>query len=308
MTNKLLLLTKDNDHYRHLLEQATLPQLTILDDDPANIRTANIWFAEPALAAPLIVHASHLQWLQSTFAGVDKLIGKNQRQDYLLTNIKGIFGSLMSEYVFGYLLAHQRHHAHYRQLQSQATWRAQRFKTLQGQRLLILGTGSIAQHIASTAKHFGMHVTGINRHGNSVNGFDVTAALNTLTLHLPTADAIVSVLPSTPHTQQILTAPVLKLFKETAVLCNIGRGDVLDLDALSLQLHSKPHQLAILDVFSQEPLPTQHPIWQCDNAIITPHIAAPSFPEQIIDIFCRNYQHWLAAKPLEFTVNFERGY
>jgi phosphoglycerate dehydrogenase-like enzyme len=107
MANKLLLLTRENKIYRELLTQCNLPDLVILNNESDSIIEADIWFAEPALAAPLISQAKNLRWLQSTFAGVDKLVIPTLRRDYLLTNVRGIFGPLMSEYLFGYLLGYQ---------------------------------------------------------------------------------------------------------------------------------------------------------------------------------------------------------
>ncbi|NKF49491.1 D-2-hydroxyacid dehydrogenase [Shewanella sp. WXL01] len=308
MSNKLLLLTRENEQYRQLIESCNLPELTILGDSPNSILEANIWFAEPALALPLLGHANELRWMQSTFAGVDKLMGKRQRKDYQLTNVKGIFGPLMSEYVFGYLLSHQRQHDLYQLQQQQKLWLPTSFKSLQGQNLLLLGTGSIAQHIAVTAKHFGMTVTGINRQGRQVPGFDCVDTLAHLDRHLVIADAIVSVLPSTTETAGTLNRHALTQLKHDAVLFNIGRGDVLDLNELTVLLDQRPQMRAILDVFNQEPLPSEHPIWECQNAVITPHIAAPSFPEQVVEVFSQNYQNWLSQKPLDYVVEFERGY
>ncbi|WP_144211250.1 D-2-hydroxyacid dehydrogenase [Shewanella donghaensis] len=308
MAHKLLLLTQDNDKFRQLLSAHNLEELIILGDDPSSISSANIWFAEPNLAAPLLNLGNNLQWMQSTFAGVDRITGSRQRRDYTLTNIKGIFGPLMSEYLFGYLLAHQREHAKYKQQQQHKQWIPGSFRTLQNQSLLLLGTGSIAQHIAQTAKHFGMRVTGLSRSGAAKPHFDHVDTIENLADYVTTSHAIASILPSTLETKNILNEAMLSLLPEECVLFNLGRGDVLDLDALAKQLQNKPLQNAVLDVFNQEPLPSEHPIWQCANAIITPHIAAPSFPEQVVEVFVENYHLWTAQQPLKHQVDFFKGY
>lgn len=311
MGHKLLLLTKANEQYRQLIAAQQLPGLEILDDNPTNISRADILLAEPKLAAPLLPHATQLQWLQSNFAGIDALMGPRARKDYQLTNIKGIFGPLMSEYLFGYLLAKVRGHDFYRQQQQQKSWQVQgamRHTSLQGMRLLILGTGSIAQHVATTAKHFGMHVTGINRSGREVAEFDVILPLSQLAQALTQSDVVTNLLPSTTETRQLLNHTMLAMLKPDAILMNVGRGDVLDLDALNLQLMAQTSQQAILDVFSQEPLPASHPIWERSNAIITPHISATSNPEQVVNIFCDNYRRYQAGKPLEYNIDFINEY
>lgn len=96
--------------------------------------------------------------------------------------------------------------------------------------------------------------------------------------------------------------------KPEVILFNLGRGDVLDLDALYQQFNANPLQQAVLDVFNQEPLPQEHPIWNLDNVVITPHIAAPSFPEQVVEIFANNYHKLIKGESLSHEVNFERGY
>ena len=308
MEHKLLLLTSDNDKYRTLLGSCHLPHLTLLGDDPQSILDADIWLAEPPLAAPLVGHAKQIKWMQSTYAGVDLLVKPRLRRDYQLTNVRGIFGPLMSEYLFGYLLAHQRQHKQYQSQQAEKIWRPGNFRTLQGQHLLLLGTGNIAKHLAQTAKHFGMRVTGINRGAKPTIGFDNVDTLANLCHHIGQADAIAAILPSTPQTQGALNKQLLELMKPEAILFNLGRGDVLDLDALFTQLQQHPQQQAILDVFNQEPLPPEHPIWSLENVIITPHIAAPSFPEQVVEIFANNYHKFIKDEPLSHRVNFERGY
>ncbi|ACA88441.1 D-2-hydroxyacid dehydrogenase [Shewanella woodyi] len=308
MRHKLLLLTSKNERYRELLASCHLPEIVLLGDEPSSILEANVWLAEPALAAPLLPHANNLTWMQSTMAGVDALVKPRQRKDYQLTNVRGIFGPLMSEYLFGYLLAHQREHQKYKTQQAEKIWLPGSFKTLQGQNLLLLGTGNIAKHLAQTAKHFGMHVTGINRGAKPTKGFDKVDTLANISQHLAQADAVASILPSTPQTRGALNAELLSMMKPGAIFFNLGRGDVLDLDALYMQLIENSDQHAILDVFNQEPLPKEHPIWTLDNVIITPHIAAPSFPEQVVEIFSNNYHKLLQGEQLTHAVNFARGY
>ena len=127
------------------------------------IGEAHILMAEPARAKPLLAKAGKLSWLQSTYAGVDVLLDASCRRDYQLTNVRGIFGPLMSEYVFGHLLSLMRQLPLYREQQKQRLWQSHPYHGLKGRTLLILGTGSIGQHIAHTGKHFGMKVLGISR-------------------------------------------------------------------------------------------------------------------------------------------------
>jgi len=320
VAHKLLLLTRENDQYRQLLAQQSLFDLEIVEDITGhigdrpdnsisdNIHQADIWLAEPHLAAAMLPHATKLKWIQSTFAGVDALMKPSLPHDYLLTNIRGVFGPLMSEYVFGYLLSNYRQHAQYTQQQHLQLWQPGQYRTLQGLQLLILGTGSIAQHLARTAHHFGMIVSGLNRQGALVNDFDRIDTIDKLADYIPVADVIVSVLPNTPHTTHVLNAANLCLLKPDAMLFNIGRGNAIDLAALQTELTLCPQRRAIVDVFEQEPLPANHPLWHCDNVTITPHIAAPSFPQQVVQIFTENYCLWQQSKPLQYIVDANQGY
>ncbi|QDF66060.1 D-2-hydroxyacid dehydrogenase [Shewanella sp. SNU WT4] len=308
MAHLLLLLTKDNNCYRQLLAQQQLPGLVIASDDPQFISKADIWLAEPALAKPLLPLSPALTWMQSTFAGVDLLMAPRLKQDYLLTNVRGIFGPLMSEYLFAHLLTHIRQLPRYRTQQTAGLWQALPHASLMGKHMLILGTGSIGKHLALTARHFGMQVTGVNRSGEQHPEFDQCYSLSDLSRVIATCDILVSVLPSTTDTKLLLNAERLSLLKSDAIIANLGRGDSLDETALYQQLLTKPQQLAILDVFQHEPLEQQHPLWRCPNAIITPHISAPSVPDQVVAIFADNYRKFIQQQPLNHKVDFKRGY
>ncbi len=308
MSNKLLLLTSDNERYLQLLEEQNLPELDIAGDTPDHIARTNIWLADPPLAAPLLGLGKNLKWLQSTYAGVDKLLSTQQRTDYLLTNVREMFGPMMSEYVFGYLIAHFRNHHAYRDLQKQKIWQAQPDQQLRNKRILIIGTGSIGQHLAKTAKMFAMQTIGISRSGENKPAFDDCYNVTALAQELPLADIIVSVLPSSPQTHRILDKSQLSRLKSDAIFFNVGRGNAVDLVALNEQLKAQPRMRAVLDVFDVEPLIKTDDIWQRENVIITPHVAAPSSPEQVINIFAENYRRWLKGIDIKYQIDFKLGY
>ncbi|KFZ36018.1 dihydrofolate reductase [Shewanella mangrovi] len=308
MSHKLLLLTRENDKYLPLLQQYDLPSLSVVDDQPEHINHADIWLAEPGLAAPLVSVAPQLQWIQSTFAGVDKLMQLRRPLTCQLTNIKQVFGPLMSEYVFGYLLSIYRQQQLYHQQQAAKVWQEGRYTTLQGKSLLVLGTGSIGTHLASTARHFGMRAIGINRRGGANAAFEHVADISQLSAQLQHADVIVNALPHTPQTTRLFDSNMLALLKQNAIFINVGRGSIVDINLLTQFLQQRNDVTAILDVFEQEPLNSEHLLWQLPNAIITPHIAAPSFPEQVVAIFAENYQRFIQGDALLNRVDMEAGY
>lgn len=309
----LLLLSQDNAHYERLLKAAHLPHLRILRaDNQAEaerlIGEAHILMAEPARAKPLLPKAGKLGWLQSTYAGVDVLLDTSSRHDYLLTNVRGIFGPLMSEYVFGHLFSLSRQLPLYREQQQQKLWQSHPYQGLKGKTLLLLGTGSIGQHIAQTGKHFGMKVLGISHSGRERAGFDQVYQLPALNKMLAQADVIVSVLPATRETRHLFTAERFKHCKPSAIFFNVGRGNAVHEGDLLEALRTEQIAMAVLDVFEQEPLPATSPLWHQPNLIITPHNSAYSFPEDVAQIFIRNYIRFIEGQQLDGRIDFDKGY
>ena len=308
MSNKLLLLTYDNEQYLELLRAHDLPELEIVDDTPEHIARTNIWLADPPLAAPIVGHAKNLKWLQSTYAGVDKLLLASKRSDYQLTNIRDSFGPTMSEYVFSYLIAHYRNHNAYQQQQDQQTWQYLNDPKLWNKCILILGTGSIGQHLAKTARLFSMKTIGVSRLGEAKAGFDECYEMSDLNNELPKADVVVSVLPKSPQTNDVFDQHRLNLLKKDVVFFNVGRGNAVNLAALNTLLIERPNMHAVLDVFKTEPLPKTEDIWRRSNVVITPHVAAPGDIRQIVEVFAKNYHRWLKGADLLYQVDFELGY
>jgi phosphoglycerate dehydrogenase-like enzyme len=247
--------------------------------------------------------------VQSTFAGVNALMVPNLRRDYALTNVRGIFGPLIAEYVIGYSIAHFRHFMQYHQQQQSKQWQPHLYTSLQSKTMVILGTGSIGSHLGKTAQLMGIKAIGINRTGIPTSGgeFNQTFHINELASAFHQADIVVNTLPSTTETQRLLNSQVLSHLN-LALLFNVGRGDVIDDVGLLLALKNRWVEHAFLDVFELEPLSPQHPFWKLPQVTITPHIAALSFPEQVVDIFADNYLSWRDGFSLNNQVDFDKGY
>lgn len=160
-THQLYILTEHNDLYRDAIEALQLPDLVITEDRSQ----ADLLLAAPPMAARCLEEFPRLEWLQSAYAGVDALITPALRQDYELTNVKGIFGQQIAEYVLGYTIGHYRHFARYQQQQQHAQWQPHLYQSLTGQVMTILGTGSIGAHLADVAAAFGLTVIGVNSSG-----------------------------------------------------------------------------------------------------------------------------------------------
>jgi phosphoglycerate dehydrogenase-like enzyme len=301
---KLLLLTKRSDEYLRLLEAAHLPELNIATEPDAD---AEIIFGDPNLIRNALPLLPRLKWAQSTWAGVEPLLDPALRRDYILTNARGVFGALMSEYVFGYLLLHERKILQRYASQQKNLWDNQITGTLRGKILGLLGVGSIGAHLASTAKHFGMTVHGFTASSESSSDVDkyFHSDISSFVKHL---DYLVCILPNTNATKNIVDSSVLKNLPAHALFINVGRGNAVDESALAESLTSGQISGAILDVFQQEPLPADHIFWRTPHLFITSHTAAPSFPKEISELFVENYQRYLRSEELKYKVDFEKGY
>src|SRR5437868_10098352 len=161
-----------------------------------------------------------LRWAQATWAGVEPLVDGNARRDYLLTNARGVFGGLMSEYVFGYLLAHERMIFRKHAAQQEGRWDAAPPGTLKGKQIGLLGVGSIGAALARTAKHFEMRVKGYTRASETCRDVDVYFHGDDRRPFAADLDYLVAVMPNTAATRHIVDAALLQALPARAVFVN----------------------------------------------------------------------------------------
>ena len=311
--NTLLVIDRDAQIYAAELKKRNLPDLIIhsaegQDAVGDHIEHANIVLGQPAEAAPLLARAKKLQWLQSTFAGIEPLCSKTLRTDYILTGVKDVFGPLMSEYIFAYILAKERSLFETRKNQSNKKWSPIPYQGLNNLTIGIIGLGSIGKSIAATAHHFGMRVLGMKRTVDDVENVDQLFLVSEKSAFLPLVDYLVMTLPATEQTTGFIGLAELKIMKPTAIVMSVGRGSNIDQDGLIKGLQDKYIGGAVLDVFEQEPLPAASPLWDMPDVYITPHNSAFSFPAQITALFCENYVRFVSGKTLKYIVDFENGY
>ena len=312
--HKLLILSNEADTYRALLEKARLPDLTIELTPTSDV---DIVFGETGLIKDALASLPALTWVQATPAGVEALIDSSLRRDYVLTNARNVFGKLMSEYVFGYLLAHERQIFGRFADQKAKNWNHENTGVLYGKTIGLLGVGSIGAELARTAKFFEMTVHGYTRSSETSKHVDMyfhplesdsSLALRVLSNFANGLDYLVSVLPNTQETRKIVNADLLNALAPRSIFINVGRGSAVDETALLDALNQNKIAGAVLDVFEQEPLPTDHPFWTTKNLIMTFHSSAPSLPEDLAKVFIENYMLFNEGKPLKYQVDFERGY
>jgi phosphoglycerate dehydrogenase-like enzyme len=309
----LLILTKHPDEYRGLVEAAGCPDLAIVAsadvaDGVARGAHSDILLGDPSRVREALPHLPRLVWTQLTWAGVESMLDPSLRRDYVLTNIRGVFGPLMSEYVFGYLLLIERKMLPRLEAQRAGRWDPTLPGTLQGKTLGLVGVGSIGAHLAATGKHFGMRVHGYTRSSRDCRHVDRYFHGAEKPAFARDLDYLVVVLPNTGDTTAIVDAEMIDALPSRAVLVNVGRGRTIDDVAVVAALTSGRLAGAVLDVFPEEPLPAASPFWTTPNTFITSHTSAPSFPTDIVGVFVENYRRFHRGDSLLYRVDFERGY
>lgn len=230
----------------------------------------------------------------------------------------------MSEYIIGYLLAHERKIFQKHEAQKNKHWEDSDTGSLRGKTIGLLGVGSIGAEVALTAKFFGMTVRGYTTGSETsthvdmyfhplesdslLSGTQVQQLAAVLQSFANGLDYLVNILPNTKDTRKIINADLFNALPPHALFINVGRGQAVDESALIEALNQNKIAGAVLDVLEQEPLPKDHPFWETPNLLMTFHTAAPSLPEDIAKIFIENYELFIEDKPLKYQVNFERGY
>ncbi|MCX6060167.1 MAG: D-2-hydroxyacid dehydrogenase [Chloroflexi bacterium] len=305
MMHKLLILAQDGNKYRALIEEARLDHLEFATQPAADV---DIVLGEPSLIKVALESLSALSWAQSIWAGVEPLLDPAARRDYILTNARGVFGKLMSEYIVGYLLAHERKMFQRIEAQKNKHWEDSDTGTLRGKMIGLLGVGSIGAEVARTAKFFGMTVRGYTISSEASTHVDMYYHGNDLLKFSTGLDYLVNILPNTNETRKIINANLLNSLPPHALFINVGRGSAVDESTLTEALNHNRIAGAVLDVFEQEPLPKDHPFWTIPNLRMTFHTAAPSLAEDITKLFIENYRLFNEGKSLKYQVDFKRGY
>jgi phosphoglycerate dehydrogenase-like enzyme len=310
---RLLILSQDAVEYKRLLTEADLPGLSMYavqkptDTIPCG-EEFDLLFGEPALIRQVVECLPNLRWAQSTWAGIEPLLWSGMRRDYTLTNVRFVYGPQMSEYVFGYLLLIARGTLSRLQAQQETRWDTALPGTLRRKTLGLLGVGSIGAHLAGTARHFGMHVRGYTRFSASCPDVETYYHGENLLEFAHGLDYLVCVLPGTEATHKLVDVHMLAALPSHAWLINIGRGSTLDEVALVEALNHGYIGGAVLDVFQQEPLPPDHPLWRSPNTFITAHVTAKNYLPDIAGLYRENYLRFLRGEPLRGQVDFELGY
>ena len=266
------------------------------------------------LTPALLERADNLRWLQTPVAGLEHyMFPALAESGIVVSNMAKIYGDMIADHAFCFILMFARGIHLYMRRQIRGVWqKGTPVHHLGDCTLGVIGLGGIGAELARRGKGHDMRVIAVDARPGETPGRDLEldALWSQDRLHdlLAESDFAVSCVPQTPETVGLIGAGELARMKPTAYLINISRGVVVKLDALVDALEAGGIAGAALDVYEQEPLPADHPLWQMENVILTPHVAAdnPHVPQRRIDTLCGNLRRYLNGEPLRNVVDKER--
>jgi glyoxylate/hydroxypyruvate reductase A len=257
--------------------------------------------------------APNVRWIQATSAGIGQFIKTNhydaRMPKTVFTTASGVHARPLAEFCLMAMLTHIKGLGRMSRDQQRKHWERYAGTELENRTLGMVGLGQVGSEVARLAKAAGMHVIGTSLHPASgvVDRFFPREKLRDM---LPLAEFLVLIVPHTPLTEKMIGTRELNLLPRGAYLINIARGAIVDEAALIEALHSGQLSGAALDVFDQEPLPQDSPLWEMPNVLVSPHSASTSDKEnhRLTDLFCDNLRRYLNNEKLRNVLDPERMY
>ncbi len=256
--------------------------------------------------------APHLRWVQCTSAGIGQMVKRAglDRTEIVFTTASGVHARPLADFCLMAMLMFAKDYPWMERDKRARRWERYCGEELTGKTLAIVGLGRVGREVARHGRYMQMRVVGLKRTPEPLPGVDRVYARGEVHEMLREADFLVLAAPHTPDTEGIIGAAELTLLKPGAVLINIGRGTLVDEDALIRSLQEKRMAGAALDVFRREPPPADSPLWDMPNVIISPHSARTVRQEnaRITDLFCDNLARFLRGEPLRNVLDTRRLY
>jgi phosphoglycerate dehydrogenase-like enzyme len=283
-----------------------------IEDAIMKVADADAVYSAARLAREIFIAGKKLRWVQIGGAGVETtLYPEMVESDVVLTNTSGAYDIPIADHVLAMILCFARGLNMFIRHQIEGVWRGTSLIELAGQTILIIGLGSIGMAVAQRAHGFDMRIIAID-----VMEVDKPEYIERIEkpekLHefLPEADFIAICCPLTQKTYRLIGEAEFQKMKPTAYIINPARGKIIDESAMNLALLEKRIAGAGLDVFEQEPLPPDSPLWKMPNVIITTHSAggSPVTGERMMDITCENLRRFIAGEKLINIVNKNAGF
>lgn len=257
-------------------------------------------------------HADALKWVHVAAAGVDAMLFEELRSsEVVVTNAHGTFDQPIAEFVLASILAHNKQLHLSKRLQQDSVWKHRELTRTAGSRALVVGTGGIGRATARLLRAVGLEVRGAGRTPREEDpDFGTVVASSDLAAHAGWADHVVLAAPLTEQTRDLVDDVVLAAMKPSAHLINVGRGALVDEDALLQSLRRGQIAAASLDVFREEPLPVSHPFWGLENVHMSAHMCGDvvGWRDALARQFLDNLERWTSGADLANVVDKQRGY
>lgn len=253
----------------------------------------------------------HIDWLHATAAGVDALMFPEiVNSDIRVTNARGVFDRGIAEYVLGAVLMFAKDTINNLRYQRRHQWRHRETELIRGSNALIIGAGSIGREVAGLLRAAGMRAVGTARSAREDEHFNAVYANDRLFELLPEADYVIITAPLTDDTRGLFDHKAFSSMKPSARLINVGRGPIVVESDLVDALENKIISGAALDVFEQEPLDEQSPLWEMPQVMISAHMAGDftGWRRALIDQFVENYRNWVEGEELFNVVDKQSGF
>jgi phosphoglycerate dehydrogenase-like enzyme len=271
------------------------------------------WSGAPDLLRAAILSSRKIRWIHSCSVGLDKILFPELIASTVpLTNGSGVFSPSLGEFAIAAILYFAKDLG--RMLRNQAVCRWEQFdmEEIAGQTVGIVGYGDIGRAVALRVYAMGMRILALKRHAPAapdplVSGYFAPNQLHSM---LAQSDYVVVATPLTLETRHMISHEAFAAMKSTAVVINIGRGAVIDQQALIRVLAERRIRGAGLDVFEQEPIPPADPIYKLDNVLISPHCAdhTTDYLDRAMRFFLQQYERFSSGQPLENIVEKHLGY
>ena len=270
------------------------------------------------LKSPELASAAHVKWVHTSAVAVETLcLNDLFARGIAVSNTRGVQAVPIAEHAMAVVLALAKQLPFALANQSEARWAQNEFTgarlpwLMKGKTLGVIGVGTIGGEIAARASAFGMRVIAMRRRpGGAIGGIDRVFGPEQLYQFLSQSHVLVIAAPLTPQTHSLLGGAQFAQLPKGAIVVNVGRAKIIDTDALVEALKSGHLGGAALDVFPQEPLPAEHPLWKTPNVILTPHTSGfrHGHWDEVIDLFAENIERYQRGDLLKFRIDPDLGY